>query len=73
MMMPPVAESVFSRPSVAGAAGAFGRGMKTVGKGLGLGALGLAGAGALALHHQNQEDRAKLPLVYAPLSGSFQG
>lgn len=70
-MMPPVAESPFAMPSMRGAASAFGRGARTLGKGIGIGALGLAGAGALAVHHQNKEDRENLSLVNAPLSGSY--
>jgi hypothetical protein len=38
---------------------------------LGVGALGALGAVGYGLHHQNQEDREKLPLVSAPLQGTM--
>lgn len=42
-------------------------------KALGIGALGAAGAIGYGLHKQNDEERERNSLVYAPMSGSFTG
>jgi hypothetical protein len=60
-------------PTPAPAAGPSGmqRFMRPVKRGLGLAALGAGGALAYGLHQQNQEDRDKRSLVYAPLQGAY--
>jgi hypothetical protein len=60
-------------PAPTPAAGPSGmqRFMRPVKRGLGLAALGAGGALAYGLHRQNQEDRDKNSLVYAPLQGAY--